>query len=109
MLAQESIQTKTVFGRLDLARVAFADGADGVAERDAAFQEIDVAEKFQLIRIEEPRIKPICGKRSRREEALVAEIVNGEKGLDADECWVGAEMFAQIDGRERGLPVVQRG
>ena len=106
-LARNPSKPKPIFGSLDLLRIALADGADGVTERDAALQEIEIAEKFQLFWIEEPRAEADLRNRLRREDALVSEVVDGEKSLDADERGVGREMFAQIHGRERGLPVVR--
>src|SRR5580693_8900696 len=107
MAAQESIQTKSIFRCLNLARVAPADGADGVAPGDARLEEINAAEELQLIWIEELRIQCDLRQNRRGEEALIAEIVNGEQGLDAHESWVAPKVFADVDGRERGLPVMQ--
>ncbi len=43
--AEKSVQTETVLGRLNLASVALADGADGVAPGDAGFEKIHVCRR----------------------------------------------------------------
>ena len=63
-IAKKSVQPEAVLRRLDLAGVALADGADGVAPGDARFQEIDPAEKFELLRIQKAGIQAICGSTS---------------------------------------------
>src|ERR1700689_4176341 len=90
--SQESIQTKSVFRRLNLARVALANRAYSIAPVDAGLQEIDAAEKFQLRRIQQLGIERDFGQHLRAEDSLVAEVVNGQQGLDAKESRVAPKV-----------------
>ena len=104
--AKKTVQTETVFRRLDLARVTFAYCAHGIGERDSTLHQIEPSEKLQLRRIEQPAVQPEQGHYFRSENSLVAEIVDGEQHLDAAERGIIGEMLADVDGRECRLPIV---
>ena len=106
MLAKETIQAEAVLRRLNLARVGFTDGADSIAPRDTAFQEVDLSEELELLRIEQAPIETNGWKRLGAEDALIAKIVDGEQRLHAAKSRVAGEVLAHVNGNERGLPIV---
>ena len=46
MLAHHRVEAAPVLGRLDFARVSFADGRDLVGEKDAAFEQVQAPVKL---------------------------------------------------------------
>src|ERR1700733_14466448 len=107
VFTEKSIQSKTVLGFLNLASIAFADGADGVAPGNAGFEKIHVSEELQLLRVHPARVQSDFGHHLGTEDALIAEIVNGQQALDPSKSRIALEMFAQVHWCECGLPIVQ--
>ncbi len=59
---QKAVEPEALFGGLNLTRVSRADGCDGIAVDETAFQEINSAVEFEQIRAEEPRNVGSVGK-----------------------------------------------
>src|SRR5258708_38425056 len=72
VIAKKSIQPEAVLRRLNLSRVPFADRADGVAEANAAFEKVELAEKLELARVKEPGVQADFRECSWIEDALIA-------------------------------------
>ena len=72
----------------------------------AAHQQIDAAEEFEHVGLKHIAADAEIVQRLGRKQPLIAEIVDGEQHANAKKRWVAAKRVAQINGRERGLPIV---
>ena len=103
---QDAIQCEAQLRRLDLARVGRAHGRDRIAQQNATFEQVDVAEKLQAAGREEAAVQAYLGQRRRRKQPLVTEVVDGQHHRQAHERRVAGKHGALEDRDQRGLPVV---
>ncbi len=104
--AQHPFQAEAVLGGLDLLAVLAADRGDEVGVNQCAFQQVDLAEEFQLADGEQVPGKHQQRQRLRREQALVADVVDGEDRRHGTEGGVVFVESMQQDRYQRRLPVM---
>ena len=103
---QHALQTKAVFGGLDLLRVLPADGGEIVGIADRALQEIHLAVELQLTHGEQVPRQHQQRQDLGRKQTLVSQIVNGEDARRLRESRVFAIERLQQNRNQRRLPVM---
>ncbi len=103
---QRAVQAESEFGRLDFARIRGANRAQPVGERDAAFDVADVAEELHAVGTIHTGGQGHIRQRGLGKQPLVAQVVDGEQGADAQIGRVRGRRRAQIGRHQSRLPVV---
>src|SRR6202040_92912 len=96
----------TILRCLNLARVGFTDCAQRVAVNDSRFHETDFSEKLHSLGMKQRRIDPDVSQRAFGKQSLIAEIVDREHRLDADERRIAGDGGAQVSSHHPGLPIM---
>ena len=93
--------------RLDLLRIPRTHRRQVVRVADASLQQIDIAEILDAVHVKDAGVIESDGMQRRSgEAALIAKVVDRENSFDAVKRGVVAEVGLEIDGRQRGLPIV---
>src|SRR3954451_13508843 len=105
--AQDSIESRAMLARLDFTRVRRRNRRDLIGQDDAALHQIEVAEMLERVR------RPIAAVQSERHEALhardalIVEIVDRVNRSRVSERAAAPKSGVEINGQQRGVPVVR--
>src|SRR5882724_1291806 len=104
--SQQCVHGESELGGLNLARVRGADGGHYVGVDDAGLEETHLVPELDAFGVIRRPVEPEIAKQTPVEIALIAEIVNRENGLGAEEGGVAGEVDFEIGSEQAGLPVV---
>ncbi len=105
-MAQQRVQPYAVFGRLDLASVGGAHGGQGVGQQDPGLEQVHVVVELHDAAREQRVVEAHLAHDLAAEDALVAEVVNREHRLQAEERRVVGEPVPQVGDGQAALPVM---